>query len=652
MERKFVYATVFVLFLFLALGLSSNASAEIIIVNETKAQLYALENVRLSGDLDSNVLSMSGSGEVIVGDGVKIYLFGQASDILVDNVVIAGNQVPVSFDNKGYFFVANKGKFSFTGELKIRTPGQVRLYVQGPMNELTLDLLHGYAIGGDKYGLYGQEVILQRSEKVATLVDGSFRFTYAERNDFYYTITYRSFGKSLGREEVLLRIGESLVSVAGAKDYSVQNGVLVLELEGIYATVVASGTFNSNSLKVPLKEGTHHVLIESDPEKKISISTDAKEIDLSQATLPFTYSNARAFLASDKNYITVDVKQLDKYPSLAASVSSATNSIAITEKGSMLGELSYRYSNTGVDYIQIDAPGTPLYAATSYRDSVKLTKEDDKLFLSFPKTAAGGSGTLDMIYFDPRDALKPVDMVDVPVANTELPVTQQTTTIYLPSDYTVLYTFGAKGGSELPDLKTVVLFAIVIGGIAYGMKSKISFVVPYTLFMAGLLLFDGIVFGIALIISIVLVIKRYIEKKALTWMIAGAGVLVVLCFAVLIFFAVIWQLGVFNMGGSSYSEARIASDYATVNEAAMPMAKSMSLIGEGTGAINVPQREGVLPVRMELPNLGKTITVTNHLVTNENPVKLSILIVSNWLAWILYAVALAVGYLAHKQYRG
>jgi len=593
---------------------------------------------------------MKGSGEVIIGENVKVYLFGQASDVLVDNVIVNGKAAAVSFDDGGYFFVAEKGKFSFTGNLGIRTPGQVNLFIHGPVNHLVFDITNGYAIGGDKYGLYNEDVIIQRSEKVATLVDGSFRFTYADRNEFYYQINYKSFGKSLGREEVPLSNGESVISVVGAKDYSVQGSTLVLELEGSDASVVVSGTFNSNDLKVPISEGTHHVLIESDPEKKITISTDAKEVDLTESTLPATYSNARAFLASNKNYFTLTVTQLEKYPSLAAAVSSATNRIAITDKGSMLGELSYTYSNTGVDYIQIDAPGTPLYAATGYRNPVKLTKDNGTLFLSFPKTSYGASGNLDMIYFDTRSPLGLAGVVDIPVANTELPVSQQTTSIYLPSDYTVLYTFGASGGSELPDLKTVVLFLIVVGGVGYGIKSKISFVIPYAVFMGGLLLFDNIVFAIAVIVSIVLVIKRYVEKKALGWMVVGAGVLIVLCLAVVVFFAVIWQLGVFNMGGSAPA-AEIRSDYAMVENAPMPMAKSMEILGTGAGAISVPQREGVLPVRLELPSLGKTITVTNYLVTKENPMKLSILLVSDWLKWILYAIALVAGILMYGAYQ-
>jgi hypothetical protein len=168
--------------------------------------------------------------------------------------------------------------------------------------------------------------------------------------------------------------------------------------------------------------------------------------------------------------------------------------------------------------------------------------------------------------------------------------------------------------------------------------------------MAGLLMFDNILFALAVLVSIVLLIKRHVERKALVWMLAGAGVLIVLCLVIVVVFALIG--GIFNMGGTTYSTARIDSDYAMVEEASAPMAKSLNILGEGAGAISVPQREGVLPVRLELPRLGKTITVTNYLVTKENPVKLSVLLVSNWLAWLVYAIALVAGVLSYRTYKG
>ncbi|MFH1055809.1 MAG: hypothetical protein V1744_06940 [Candidatus Altiarchaeota archaeon] len=629
-----------VLILVLGVFFSKTASAEIIIVNETKQSFYAVEDMVLKGDLDVNKLMISGSGQVISGENVRVYLLGRPSDILIDNLKVNGRGVPVSFDDKGYFMVLNVGEFVFQGDLTLRTMGQVRLHVPGPVNELKFDLKHGYAIHGDQYGLFGDEVIIQRSEKVAMLVDGAFKYTFAERNQFNYLLDYRSFGSSLGQAVVNLRNGEAVASVAGAKDYSISGSKLMLELEGDTAHVTVSGTFDGGVIIVPLDEGRHNVLIESDPQKRITISTDAEEIDLTQSPMSPSYSNARAFLASKDNVFTVSVRDLQMFPSLAASVSRATNRIAITEKGSMLGELSYQYSNTGVDYIQIDAPGTPLYAGTGYRNSVKLTKDDGKLFLSFPKTQ---SGTLDMIYFDTRAPLKPIDYIDVPVANTDLPITEAETQIILPKDYVVLWTFGPDmGGSELPSLESLMVFLVVFGWIGYMLKPRIGYSILYIIYSAGLLVFSSMLLALSVIVSIALIIKRHVAANSMKMMLAGAAILVVLCIAVVLLFGVVGMFGTYNMGGApERGGVTIASDWAQVEEAA-PTMKSMNVLGSGDGALNVPVREGVLPVRMEIPNLGKTVSVTSHLVNKDtNPLKVSVLVAAGWLKYILYVISLA-----------
>ncbi|MBM3309387.1 MAG: hypothetical protein FJY77_03950, partial [Candidatus Altiarchaeales archaeon] len=421
-------------------------SAEIIVLNETKEQLYAIESVLVSGDLNVNSLKITGKGEVILGESVKVYLFGPSSDILIRDVLVNGKTTTVSFDENGYFFLAPAvGKFDFTGVMDIRTIGQIQLYVRGPINELKFNLQGGYAINGDEYGLYEQEVIIQRAEKAAMLVDGSFRYSYAERDEFLYQLNLRSFGSSLGRYVLDLNNGEQVSDVVGALKWEQSGSKLVLDLEGNTASLSIRGLFSSTQIRIPLEEDKHHVLIESDPEKKITIDTLAKEIDLSESTIGYQYSNARAFLASGSDVFQISVKKLDLLPSLAASVRHASNRIAITGKGSILGELTYSYANTGMDYVEIDAPGVPLYASTG-GGAVKLT-QDNKLLLSFPKTSYG---SLDLLYFNTTDSLGWFSIVDVPLAKTEIPITTASTTVYLPADQFVVKTFGAEGGSELP----------------------------------------------------------------------------------------------------------------------------------------------------------------------------------------------------------
>ncbi|MFH0862211.1 MAG: hypothetical protein V1875_04195 [Candidatus Altiarchaeota archaeon] len=648
MNRKILAYSVPVLFLLLWV-LAGQSSAEVIIVNETKPSFYAVSQMELRGDMETNKLVLTGSGQVITGEKSKVYLLGRASDMLIENLKVNGRDVTVSFDDKGYFMVLDEGDFTFQGDLLIRTAGQVRIYVPGPVNALKFALKHGYAIRGDQYGLLADEVLIQRSEKVAMLSEGSFRYTFAEKNSFQYQIRYRSFGSSLGQTSLELRNGENVLSVSGDRDHSISGNRLIIDLEGDQASVVVTGTFSSNRLTVPVDEGRHHVLVESDPQKRLDIVTSAEEIDLKQSTITPSYSNARVFLAGKDTPIDASITDLQTYPSLAAAVRYATNRIAITEKGSMLAELHYDYDNTGEDYITIDAPGTPLYAATGYRDAVKLTKFDDKLFLSFPKVKGG---SLDMIYFDTRNPLLPIDYIVLPIANTNLTITTAQTQVILPEDYVVLWTFGAKGGNELPSLEALFIFTLIFGGLGYMMRQKVGFSIMYLIFCAGLYYFSWMLLLISAMASIAFLVRKQLSGVSMRYALVAVGALILISLAAAVFIGLL-SMGISSSGTSARQASMVDSNYASVDKAEMApiMGKSMEVMGSGPGSINMPVKEGVLPVRLELPQLGKTITVTSYVVSQNNPLKISVLIVAGWFRYLLYAVSLFAGVLCLKDLR-
>ncbi len=649
-----------------ALALLSTAACatEVIFVNESAEKIYGIGDMKLSGSLSDNLLHMTGSGEVISGENVKVYLLGPPSEVLVKNLNVNGTGKTVSFDSEGYFFIAGKGAFTYSADVELKTLGQIRLYVPGPVNQLTFDLKDGYAIGGDVYGAIGKEVIIQRSsgsepaeeQKNQTLVDGSFHYTFGqERNEFYYDIRFSALGTTLGRYEFTLPNGESIISVTGALKWEKQGQNLILDLESSKAEVIVSGIFDdsSNTLRIPdLPGGRHYVMIESDPQKRLTIAkTTAQEIDLSQSQMSPRYSNARAFLASSGDYFEYTIQDLAVLPSLSASVSSATNQIAITEKGSILGELSYTYANTGLDYLSIVSGGTPLYAATS-RGTVKLTKDKDTLLLSLPKV---DYGTLDYEYFTTRPALNPVDMVDIPLAKTDLPITSSTTSIYLPADYVVLWTYGATGGSEIPPIETLIVFFIAILIAATALYRNKIFVLLYAIAAVGIAVYSPLLFILLIIVSILEVARRYVSKNtSIITLVAGGALVLLLVVAVIVGFTFMWQVGTqstVNNGGYLQNEG-IAPNYAHVSETPSDtIMQNFKSIGGGQGSMTVPTREGVLPVKLDIPSLGKTITVTNYLVTKENPVTLRILIIAGWLKYVLYVVSALAFAKTYSLYR-
>ncbi len=625
-------------------------TANFYIINDTQKEHYALENVLVTGDLEDDELSLFGSGEVISGSDVKVYLFGPSSDFLVSDVVVDGERSTVSFDDKGYYFIAQKGKFDFSAKLSIRTLGQISLYIPGPLNEILFDIENGYTIDHNRYGLYEDTIIIQRTEEVAKRAEGEFHFVFdAQRNNFNYDINFRAFGSDLGRYELPLRNGESVHDVKGALNWRVSGNSLILELEGDSASVSISGTFRNTDLRVPLDEARHHVLVESDPEKKITILTNARVVDLSESPIYSTYSNARAFLASYGEPINVDVRDLKLLPSLSASISSAEQTLSITPSGGVVGHANYRYSNTGVDYIPIEIPGTPLYAATSRRP-VKLTQDpqDDQFLLAFPKQ---DRGTLELIYYETIASLKPISYFEVPLTDVDLPITRQDVSIIVPDDYYVLNIFGAKDGSELPSLRGVILFLVILGALSFFLFRNYVYTLFAVLFFWFLYMFDGNLFFIFAGIAFVLVVKKYFPKTNIRWkvplLVGGIviGVIVVLV-GLLFFLGSIFSATILSSDeklGIMDSSVRYDVDYEE--------ADALRKVGYDDAQMSAPMKEGVLPVKLELPQLGKKITVTDHLVTKEKPASLEVLMVAEWLKYLFYILGLISGYFCIMRVR-
>jgi hypothetical protein len=56
-------------------------------------------------------------------------------------------------------------------------------------------------------------------------------------------------------------------------------------------------------------------------------------------------------------------------------------------------------------------------------------------------------------------------------------------------------------------------------------------------------------------------------------------------------------------------------------------------------------------VKLELPRLGKAITVTNHLVTKENQLSLKVWVLADYFKYLLYLIAAIGGFVAYREYK-
>ncbi len=453
----------------------------------------------------------------------------------------------------------------------------------------------------------------------------------------------------IGRYVLYLKNGERVSSVSitgeggsGTENWQISGNLLVLDLPFEKATVVIHGKLScgaceSVTIKNPLSTVTK-VLLEAQPEKELSVSTEAQELDISESPFPAKYLNGRVFLLHQGETISVTVKDLKKLPSLAAAIDTASYRMALTQDGAWLVEARYRYKNSGLEYIEIKVPGTPLYAEAS-GESLRLTVKDGKLYLAFPKSSY--SNSLAFLYFASRSGIKPLDVIELPLPSTEIPQTTATASVYLPKDYYVLATFGGdKIYSELPSLEFLLVFIVAVGIFALMFTRNKKEIALYYVVSACAYMLSPPVFFFWLGFTALPFVKRNLPKRfgktavKLVLVIIGIGAIIL---AIIGFFYV--------LGGMRYATAAKGGVYEykgirRAEEIAPLMEKTSVQIGENEGKITVQLKEGVKPVKMEIPTSGKKVTITKTLVSAERPFRACILVVTEWVKYLFYIFGL------------
>ncbi|MGA1791227.1 MAG: hypothetical protein ACMUIM_07060 [bacterium] len=626
-----------------------DASKIIIIPEEPEEKTdYFIEDLKIKGDMAAGQLSLTGEGHVMRGQEAKVYLFSSNQDILIRDLQVNGARAIGAFDKQGYYFISTRRAFSFKGTLQIKDKSQIKFKTIGPVNRLVFDLTHGYAVDGDQFGIVDRDIILQRIyEKTRpALVRGSFRYSLADVNTFLYQISFQSYGDVIGSYTLELPNGEQVFDVEGALRWEQRGSRLILDLTAASTRVAIKGTFQLvDEIRIPLRKGLHYVVIGSEPEKKLTLETGAQEKDLSEADMEVLYSNSRAFLASFHDRFKLKIQPLELIPSLAATSRSTQVTYALNDQGSILYEMNCQYQNTGVDYLEVDVTGTPLYAAMQGRP-VKLTREE-KLFLSFPKS---GHGNFDLVSFVTRRALGWISFVRLPFPKIDVPITTRTTKVFYPADYLSLTVFGARGGSEMPEAKNIILFLVLVSFLGALLVKERRFVFWFLILAIGAFYFDVRLFILLIILSLTLIIRAYAGKVKFKKLFLVVAAVIVLALTVLLS---LWIMKGFRLKQPYYAAQRLADKTIPMEDEALeqaPRFKGTTRIGEGTGAITVPTKQGVLPVKFELPSLGKSLSVTNHLVTREKPQSITMVLFAARFKYILYILMFIAAWMCYKIY--
>ncbi len=642
--------SVFVFILFLP----ASHAVQIIIINETEEFAPAnLEKMVISGDLFEGMLYFSAEGYAAeTGGKAKVYIAGKPSDILVESVTINGNEGKVFFDERGYFVVVDTPSFHLEGRIKVRSGDNI-LFFPGPINKLEFRLKHGYAINGPEfYGVVNKTITLKKTfvERYIS-VTGSGKITVESTNTvrFKYVFEVAGYGGVIGTLSIPLNNGElvNIIDVdncAGSSWNKNEEGITfqlpcekaIITLEGVFSC----GECNSIRFTNPI-DSYMKVIVEAVPEKKLTIRTYATELDVSEAPFPMQYPNGRVFLLSGHQAMTIEVEELEKLPALAATIDRAKCTQAINKDGAALTSCEYRYKNSGMDFIKFELEGTPLYAEANDK-SLRLTVEDDDLYLAFPKSRYGGD--MEIMYFTSMSRILPIDLISLPIPSTEVPTTEMAVDVYLPKDVYVLAAFGGdRFTSELPALEFVVAFTIAVLLVGLALWNDKRKLLMFYVVSAAIYFISQQLFLIWLAICLLPFVKRNLPTEEIkkTWRVIKFLLATGIVIAAL-FFVISW---LFSGTGSYMAAKQEAAVYKATGErfiGNMPVVeeKSVQLGEEGKGTITIQLKEGIKPVKMEIPQLGKVVSLHRALVTAERPASFKLVVIDRLVIYMLLLVAL------------
>ena len=158
--------------------------------------------------------------------------------------------------------------------------------IPGPLNTLESNFSSGAVVEGSRLsGISGATIHFSRQEKTVEAGPTVFQLSRAVRvgreTTFEYRLVMRS-GKDLGVVRVPLSLGEKVLDVTGAAGFRVEEGELILPTSGRSAQMTITGTLAKfDSLVVDTRSPYEWWLVESDPEHRVIVSGEARQVDSS-----------------------------------------------------------------------------------------------------------------------------------------------------------------------------------------------------------------------------------------------------------------------------------------------------------------------------------------------------------------------------------
>ena len=591
------------------------------------ARCFVLERLRLSGSVGEGPLDFELTGRVLADGAVDIPLFGPPKDVRLEDVTENDKDAAIGFEQDRYFLHTSARKFTLKGKLILGT--DLALAIPGPLNTLESNFAAGAVVEGSRVsGLSNATIHLSRQEKAVEAGPTVFQLSRAVRvgreTTFEYRLVMRS-GKDLGVVRLPLSLGEKVLDVTGASGFRIEEGELVLPTSGRSAEMTITGTLAKlESMAVDTRSPYEWWLVESDPEHRVIVSGDARQVDSAESPIPRTQPTSRLFLLQKGQKLSANVTTLAAVDALAAVVQSHYRTVVLTARGDVVSDDQLNYENNGVDYLAYDPGGRPIYLATAGKAERIMRQGNESQEILIPlKTGSQNVRTQSLTQAGWKSF---VGSVEIPMPSYALTASQVNLTVGLPMGYFPLALLGGdrpKWAVEGSDVFAAG-FGFVVGAAAVRPGAETS---PRRVrgirILAGILLatlwflwqpgFTLTLVGLGLLALIWLVgrfVKGPARVAATLVLLGGLGLLL------LLFTFAATQRAPMKSANVDYEPSRAAAPAST---AEAPKSEMDGRTGNWMGGKEGGVLQGVTPVPLPLPSYRHSMYSTRELVTKDRP---------------------------------
>jgi hypothetical protein len=606
---------------------------------------YVLERLRLTGAVGDGPLEFELVGRVLANEAVAVPLFGPPKDVRLEGVTENDKEAAIGFEGDHYFLHTAAKRFVLRG--KIHLGSDLALVVPGPLNALEGDVSSGAVVEGSRLsGLVSTTIHLSREGKGEKATGPTvFQLSRAVRVgrevSFEYRLVMRS-GADLGVVRLPLTMEEKVLDVTGASGFRVENGELVLSTSGRTAEMTITGTLPRLGAFTPDPRSSYEwLLVESDPEHRVNVTGDARQVDSAESPIPRAQATSRLFLVQKGQRIEASVTPLVGVDALAAVVRNHRRTMVITPRGDVVSDDNLSYENNGIDYLAYAPSGRPIFLATGGKAERIMRQASGAEEVLVPLKT--GSNDVRVQSLGGAELKQFGGTIVLPMPSYALTSSRVDLTVGLPAGVVPL----ALLGGDRPAW-AIHSGDVVAAGIGFGVGAAAVRPGPETdrrrarrlRILAGVLLAalwflwetGFVVTVIALgIWGLLWLLGRFLQgalRTVITLMLLGALGLVAL-------------VGLATMSSRSMKSADMAYDEAARREPPTSVAPAPST-GGGSGSGKLDDRtgnwlpgkgggvlEGVTPVALPLPGYSHSMSASRELVTRDRPFKPTLVYVTN-----------------------